>query len=289
MRVQRRKGHVTVLGELHLNMLRLKLELELSPPDSRTASCSPSYQHATEGLRLSCVQYIMLVCLHPVILLLINFLDLSSSSSSQNDTRPRSPLNDYSDYEENTTEPTSSSTSEVPEFHPCDYDMCVEQQQTCKELAAVTPCLCPGLSPRDNPPSPPRLSHLTQQDDKGVLVHWCAPTSIITHYIVLVKGKDKVIDKEIKVQERKRAVVLRDVAAGALVCVKAVNIAGISTENGQSCATFEPQHSDSGLALKLGIIGGVVGLVVLLILALLLWRHKTLRKSTARNETGGVL
>lgn len=233
---------------------------------------------------------IMLVCLHPVILLLlINSLDLSSSSSSssQNGTRPRCPISDdYSDCEETTTEPSSSSTSEAPELHPCKYDMCVEQQQTCKELAAVTPCLCPGLSPQDNPPSPPHLSGLTQQDDKGLVVHWCAPTSIVTHYIVLVKGKDKVIEREIEVKERKRATVLRDVAAGALVCVKAVNIVGNST---QSCATFEPQHSDSGLALKLGIIGGVVGLIVLLVLALLLWRHKTWRKSTARNETEGVL
>ncbi|XDV20533.1 hypothetical protein PO909_025847 [Leuciscus waleckii] len=233
----------------------------------------------------------MLVCLHPVILLLlINSLDLSSSSSSQNATQPRSPnFDDYSDDEETTTEPASSSTSEAPELHPCKYDMCVEQQQTCKELAAVTPCLCPGLSPQDNPPSPPHLSGLTQQDDKGVVVHWCAPTSIVTHYIVLVKGKDKVIEREINVEERKRAIELRDVAAGALVCVKAVNIVGVSTESVQSCATFEPQHSGSGLALKLGIIGGVVGLIVLLVLALLLWRHKTWRKSTARNETGGVL
>lgn len=237
----------------------------------------------------------MLVCLHPVILLLlINSLDLSSSSSSsQNATRPRSPVfdqnDDYSDYEETTTEPPSSSTSEAPELHPCKYDMCMEQQQTCKELAAVTPCLCPGLSPQDKPPSPPHLSGLTQQDDKGVVVHWCAPTSIVTHYIVLVKGKDKVIEREIRVEERKRATVLLDVAAGAVVCVKAANIVGNSTDNFQSCATFEPQHSDSGLALKLGIIGGVVGLIVLLVLALLLWRHKTRQKSAARNETGGVL
>lgn len=230
--------------------------------------------------------------LHPVILLLlVNFLDLSSSS--QNATRPHSSsseiLDDYSVLEEPITDPPSSSTSEVPELYPCDYDMCVEQQKTCKKFAEVTPCLCPGLSPQDNPPSPPDLKHITQQDDKGVVVHWCAPTSTVTHYIVSVKGKDKAIDREIKVEEWERATVLRDVAAGALVCVKAVNLAGVSTENGQSCATFEPQHSDSGLALKLGIIGGVVGLIVLLILALLLWRHKTWRKSTARNEEEGVL
>lgn len=236
----------------------------------------------------------MLVFLHPVnLLLLINFLNLSSSSS-QNATRPRShPPDDdyYSEYEDRTTiSPSSTPTSsEPPELYRCDYDLCVEQKQTCAELAEVSPCLCPGLSEKFRPPSSPRFLHLTQQDDKGVVVHWCAPTSFVTHYIVLVKGKGKVIDRKIQVEERKRTTLLQDVEAGALVCVVAVNNGGVSAEDRESCAIFEPQQSDSGLALKLGIIGGVVGLVVLLILALLLWRHKIRRKSTARNETRGVL
>lgn len=233
----------------------------------------------------------MFVCVRPIILLLlINFVDLSSSSSSsQNATRPRShpsgEIDDYDVLEDSTTEPPSSSstTSEDTEYDICDYSMCVEHQQTCPELAAVTGCFCPGLE-RLLPPSSPTLPDLTQQDDKGVLVHWCAPTSIVTHYKVVVKGKDKV--EEIQVEEKKRTTVLRNVAVGALVCVEAVNKFGVSK---QSCATFKPQHSDPGLALKLGIIGGVVGLIVLLILALLLWRHKKRRESSARNETRGVL
>ncbi|ROL40668.1 Leucine-rich repeat neuronal protein 4 [Anabarilius grahami] len=234
----------------------------------------------------------MFVCVRPVILLLlINFLDLSSSSSSQNATRPRSysgETDDYSVLEDTSTEPpgSSSTTSEDTEHNFCDYSMCVEHQQTCAELATATGCFCPGLE-RVLPPSPPTLSYLTQKDDKGVLVHWCAPTSIVTHYKVLVKDKDRV--REIPVEEKKRTTVLRDVAAGALVCVVAVNKIGVSAENKQSCATFKPQHPDSGLALKLGIIGGAVGLIVLLILALLLWRHKKRRESSARTETRGVL
>ncbi|XP_067263297.1 leucine-rich repeat neuronal protein 4 [Chanodichthys erythropterus] len=242
----------------------------------------------------------MFVCVRQVILLLlINFLDLSSSSSSsssssQNATRPRShpseETDDYSVHEDITTEPPSSSstTSEDTVEGFCDYSLCVEHQQTCAELAAVTGCFCPGLE-RLHAPSPPTLSYLTQQDDNGVLVHWCAPPSIVTHYKVLVKGKDRDMDREIQVEEKKRKTALRDVAAGALVCVVAVNKIGVSAENQQSCATFKPKQSVSGLALKLGIIGGVVGLIVLLILALLLWRHKKQRESSARTETRGVL
>lgn len=234
----------------------------------------------------------MFVCVRPVILLLlINFLDLSSSSSSQNATRPRSysgETEDYSVLEDPTTEPPSSSstTTEDTERNFCDYNMCVEHQQTCTDLAIVTGCFCPGLDIL-SPPSPPTISYLTQQDDKGVLVHWCAPTSIVSHYKVLVKDKDSV--REIPMEEKKRTTVLRNVTAGALVCVVAVNKNGVSEENKQSCATFKPQHPVSGLALKLGIIGGVVGLIVLLILGLLLWRHKKRRESSSRTETRGVL
>lgn len=235
----------------------------------------------------------MLWCGNPVIpLLIINFLDLSFvSSSSQNATRPRfhpSGRNDYYEYEDFTTEPPSSSSthSEQPDLNPCNYDMCVEQQHTCPEFAEATSCLCRGLSSGFTPPSSPSLSHLTQLDGKGVVVHWCAPNSIVTHYIVWVRGNGKV---KIEVEERKRAAVLDDVEAGAHICVEAVNKGGVSTEDDRSCATFEPQNTNSGLALKLGIIGGVVGLILLLILALLLWRHKSRQKSTTRTETEGVL
>uniref|UniRef100_A0A673N019 Uncharacterized protein n=1 Tax=Sinocyclocheilus rhinocerous TaxID=307959 RepID=A0A673N019_9TELE len=224
----------------------------------------------------------MLGCGRPVILLLlIKFLDLSfvssASSSSQNATRTHLyPPRESDYYEDYTTESPGSSTtnSEGPDTK-CNYDLCVEQLQTCQELAKVTGCRCPGLSDSFTPPSPPRLLYPFQQDGKGVVVHWCAPTSTVTHYIVWVRGNGKVMDRKIQVEESKRTAALEDVEAGAHVCVEAVNKAGVSAEDDQSCATFEPQNSDSGLALKLGIIGGVVGLILLLILALLLWRHKT--------------
>ncbi|XP_059398303.1 leucine-rich repeat neuronal protein 4-like [Carassius carassius] len=237
----------------------------------------------------------MLGCGCPVILLLlIKFLDLSfmssASSSSQNATLFRfSALRDE-DYEDYTTEPPGpSTTNSGGPNNNCKYDLCVEHQQTCQELASVTGCRCPGLSSAFTPPSPPYLLDLIQQDGKGVVVRWCAPTSIVTHYIVRVRGNGKVMDTNIQVGESKRGAVLEDVEAGAYVCVEAVNKSGVSAKNDKSCAVFEPQNSDSGLALKLGIIGGVVGLILLFILALLLWRHKTRQISTARTETEGVL
>lgn len=240
----------------------------------------------------------MLGCGRPVILLLsFSFLDLSfvsSSSSSSQSTRPRSHSsveNDYySVYEDVTNEPPSSSStqSEIPDLNPCNYDMCVEQQQTCLDLAEATGCLCPGLSNGFTPPSPPRLLPLTQRGDKGVSVHWCAPTSTVIYYNVKVIRNGKVMEK-IEVEERKRAALLEDVESGMHICVEAVNKGGVSAEDHQSCATFETQNTDTGLALKLGIVGGVVGLILLLILALLLWRQKSRQKFTTRTNTERVL
>ncbi|KAK2911916.1 hypothetical protein Q8A67_004049 [Cirrhinus molitorella] len=243
----------------------------------------------------------MLGCGRPVfLLLLIKLLNLSfvlssSSSSSQNATGPRFPPSRgsdyYSEYDDITIEPLSSSST-VSEVAPsyCDYDLCVEHQQTCQQLLEATGCLCPGLSSGFTPPSPPHdLSLTISQDGKMVEVTWCAPTSIVTHYIVWVKGNDKVMDRKVQVEERKRAAVLKDVEVGARICVEAVNKGGASTEDDRTCVTFEIENPNSGFALKMGIIGGVVGLILLLLLGLLLWRHKTWQKSTAQPETEGVL
>lgn len=226
----------------------------------------------------------MYVCGHVLILLIINLLNHSLVTSSRNGTRPRShpsggTKDDYSDYEDISTQPprTTPTDNEEREENLCQYDSCVEQQVTCRDLQDATGCFCPGLSPQ-NPPDPPEKLKLSEEDGKGVVVHWCAPKSIVMHYIIQVKRKDKVMEK--KVEQKKRMAVLGDVAVGMHVCVEAVNYAGAS----QSCVQFEPQTSDSGLALKLGIIGGVVGLLVVLSLALLLWRHKKLQKATARTE-----
>ncbi|KAA0717230.1 hypothetical protein E1301_Tti017335 [Triplophysa tibetana] len=236
---------------------------------------------------------IMLVCGRALILLFItNLLNHSFVTSSQNATRPRSrPSGGWMDNYEDEEPPTSSPTdSEYSEPSICLYDKCTEQQGTCKDLQEATGCLCPGLSGSHIPPSPPYSVTVTQEDGKMVEVHWCAPDSIVTHYIVSVEGKNKVMERNLEVKDKKRAAVLVDVSAGELVCVEAVNTAGTSEKDSQSCMTYEPQTSNSGLALKLEIIGGAVGLLVVLIVAVLLWRHKKHQRSTARRENSeGVL
>ncbi|XP_051967700.1 leucine-rich repeat neuronal protein 4-like [Xyrauchen texanus] len=233
----------------------------------------------------------MLRCGRPLInllLLIINLLNLSFMTSSQNASRPlfrpSDGIEDYYNEFEDAEPPSSSPTQfEDPENNQCLYDMCVEQQETCLNLSIKARCLCPGLSGHDIRPSAPRLLKLSEEDGKGVVVHWCAPTSMVSYYVIWVYAKD--IHKTIQVEEKKRTALLGDVETGVRVCVQAVNSAGLSEHEIQACTTFEPQHSHSGLALKLGIIGGVVGLIVLLLLAILLWRHKTRHKSSARTET----
>ncbi|XP_051973096.1 leucine-rich repeat neuronal protein 4-like [Xyrauchen texanus] len=236
----------------------------------------------------------MLMCGCPLILLLliINLLKVSfvmTSSPSQNATQAHVSLpgdtEDYNVFEDITIEPSSSSTtqSKGPKLQ-CLYDMCVEQYEPCLQLSFTTGCLCPGLSGYNIPPSAPYNLKFSQEDGKGVVVHWCAPTSVVTHYDIWVQGIDKQMDRNIEVKQQKRTAVLGDVAAGVHVCVEAVNTAGRSGKESQSCDTFEPHHPDSGLALKLGIIGGVVGLIMVLVLVLLLLRYKTWQKTTARTE-----
>nr|XP_055055731.1 LRRN4 C-terminal-like protein [Misgurnus anguillicaudatus] len=233
----------------------------------------------------------MYVCGHVLILLIINLLNHFLVTSSRNGTRPRfrssgGTTEDYDDLEDISTEPPRISPTEYEdrEENRCQYDSCVEQQETCINLQTATGCFCPGLSSFQTPPSPPKELKLSEEDGKGVVVHWCAPDTIVTHYIIKVEGKDKVMEKNFTVDEKKRMAVLGDVAVGMHVCVEAVNFALARGNNSQSCMQFEPQTSDSGLALKLGIIGGVVGLLVVLSLALLLCRHKKLQKSTERRS-----
>lgn len=59
------------------------------------------------------------------------------------------------------------------------------------------------------------------------------------------------------------------------VCVFAMNDAG----QRESCTTYQPK--DKSLPLKAGLIGGALGFLLLLLLAVLLWRHKRQRKQEA--------
>ncbi|XP_072550196.1 leucine-rich repeat neuronal protein 4 [Salminus brasiliensis] len=205
-----------------------------------------------------------------------------STSSPWNHSRPSNgiDLDDYSeDYD---TAQTAKPLNPVAER--CKYDLCQEQQPSCQQLSASTGCSCPGMSGPNELPDPPQLRKLSYEGSRGVVVYWCAPPSTVTHYIVQVEGQKG----EIEAGDRKRQMELGEIAAGTEVCVQAVNRAGVSDRAKHSCTRFQPQSSESVLALKLGIIGGVVTLILVLVLALLLWRFRTQRKTLTRTEAGGA-
>ncbi|XP_036381230.1 leucine-rich repeat neuronal protein 4-like [Megalops cyprinoides] len=188
---------------------------------------------------------------------------------------------DYNNFEEEDdmppTPPPVPSQDSSPVY--CDYNPCLDQHPPCAELAAVSSCRCPGLSGPQEVPEPPFLQQVVQQGSE-VAVHWCAPASTVSRYQVVVDGgKPQVFDW------LSRKAMLKDVVAGAVVCVEAVNGAGVSSRTQVSCKPYEPQSSTS-LALKAGLIGAGLGLLLLLsLVALLLWRHKGQRKSQGTSSS----
>lgn len=223
----------------------------------------------------------------PPLLLSIILVILSSfvaPSSSSNRTRfiDNINMNEYDVDADDETEPTSAPQ---PAAEQCNYSFCQDQQPSCQQLAALKGCSCPGMSGPSEPPDPPHLHRLSQESSGRVVAHWCAPASTVTHYLVWVEGRDG----EMETGETRRQMDIGKIAADAEVCVQAANWAGVSNRVKHSCTRFQPQSSESGLALRLAIIAGVVVvLIVVLVLALLLWRFRTRRKTKARAEAGGA-
>lgn len=117
---------------------------------------------------------------------------------------------------------------------PCDYDRCRHLQVPCKELqrASPTPCLCPGLSSAAQPPAPPRLGEVrVVAEDSSAVVHWCAPSSPVHQYWLLLwegRGSPK---KSAPLNSTVRQAELKGMKAGGsyVVCVVAANAAGESS------------------------------------------------------------
>ncbi|XP_008274431.1 leucine-rich repeat neuronal protein 4 [Stegastes partitus] len=181
------------------------------------------------------------------------------------------PPEDYYEGEETTTPIVPDRRSpDGGTSERCDYNPCSENQTPCAELAAATNCLCPGLPSHDDPPETPSLRSVSWNGSEVVL-HWCAPNSHVTEYVVTVGGQDrKTFGKE------QRSGALGDINNIAEVCVVAVNDAGNSDG---SCMMYRPV--DNSLPLKAGLIGGALGFLLLLLLAVLLWRRKRQRKQEA--------
>ncbi|XP_041750093.2 LRRN4 C-terminal-like protein [Coregonus clupeaformis] len=231
-------------------------------------------------------------CPPPLIILLLALLNGSSSFAVPSDVsgtnhtatlplRPRGHMYnqlEFSDYYDEFTDPPSQpppAPSQATNPQPCDYDPCRELQPPCAQLAASSGCLCPGVSGPHVAPEAPYLKRLSMED-AAVVVQWCAPLSFVTHYEVVVGALEPLV-----FGEDQRSGTVKEVGQGAEVCVVAVNNAGVSKRQRGSCTMYEPP-GDSSVALKAGLIGGALGLLLLLSLAFLLWRHRARRKADAR-------
>ncbi|XP_026343501.1 LRRN4 C-terminal-like protein [Ursus arctos] len=116
----------------------------------------------------------------------------------------------------------------------CDYDSCRHLQVPCRELQRAGPkaCLCPGLSSPAQPPAPPRLGevHVVAEDSSAV-VHWCAPSSPVHQYWLLLREGSGATQKGPPLNSTVRQAELKGLMPGGVyvVCVVAANGAGESS------------------------------------------------------------
>lgn len=218
-----------------------------------------------------------------VCLLLIRGYSPLPTTSGAAETNPMAPLRprgfstgalvfpseDYDDEYTPTPIPSNTVSSNGGTLKRCDYNPCLENQVSCSVLSA-TGCSCPGFTLQNEAPAAPDLKSVSWNGSE-VVIHWCAPYSHVTGYIVTVGGQEK---RMFGVDLRSGG--LGDIEHISKVCVVAVNDVGRSDE---SCTTYQPR--DSSLPLKAGLIGGALGFLLLVLLAVLLWRRRRQRKQQA--------
>lgn len=169
----------------------------------------------------------------------------------------------------------------------CQYDPCLENQVPCAHLSAQTGCLCPGLSGADEPPRAPRIQALVpinEGDDIGkVEVKWCAPSSVVSRYRVVIRGRD---GDTLEVGDASRQGVVGFLEVGTMVCVEALNNAGHSTPSDYSCKRYDPPKSSGHELLAWIVVGGVI-LLVVIIVSVIVWKRKTCQRAKS-NSTNGL-
>lgn len=169
----------------------------------------------------------------------------------------------------------------------CQHDACLENQEPCEVLNERTGCLCPGRSGADVLPKAPRIHKLlpiNEGEDKGKIeVQWCAPSSVVTRYRVVVQGNE---GNALEFQATSRRSLVGSLEAGTKVCVEAVNNAGHSIPSDFSCKRYDPPES-SDHNLLLGVIGGGVAfLLILIITAVILWKYQICKKGKGDSTDG---
>lgn len=162
----------------------------------------------------------------------------------------------------------------------CDYHPCRHLQTPCAELQRRLRCRCPGLSGQDTIPDPPKLQGVSEMTDTSVLVHWCAPNSVVLWYQIHYlaeggPGNQSVTD----IYATARQHPLYQLSPGTTyhVCVLAANRAGLSQLQtsgwSRSCATFTTKPSSVVIFWGLCTASGLL-LVSTLVLSVCLWRQR---------------
>lgn len=233
-------------------------------------------------------------------LLLHSHLFTSAAPSSPPVTRPRiifmTSLDSDNDYDEDDISENHSSPPEVlssiktsvlqGKQQLCQYNPCLENQEPCAQISAKTGCLCPGMSGAHVPPNAPRINVLlpiSEGEDRGkVEVQWCAPSSVVSRYRVVIQGRER---DALEFQASSRRGLIGSLEAGDKVCVEAANNAGYSISSDFSCKRYNPPDS-SDHKLLAGVIGGVVFVLLLIIAAVILWKYRLSQKARTDSADG---
>ncbi|XP_063058374.1 leucine-rich repeat neuronal protein 4 [Engraulis encrasicolus] len=230
-------------------------------------------------------------CYTLLFLLLTLITPISSETSLEDDVdRFINPSEDYDDVFDDKKKATTPSPPDVDlTMKPCYEDICNDLPGACHELQQKHHCSCPGVA--QGPSALPETPVVMVWSSSGggaaaesLEVRWCAAHSPNTNYRVLVGGREVGLFGELK----RSMLGLRGVSGGQEVCVQAENEVGRSPLEGMACRVYEPPRGSPGLALRMGLIGGGVALALLiLIVALLLWRRNSRRKDMrARGHAG---
>ncbi|CAL8365179.1 unnamed protein product [Lota lota] len=190
-------------------------------------------------------------------------------------TEPEDSDDYYNTFEDPPLPTSHPSPKKETDLQPCVYDVCLEQKAPCSVLAAQNGCLCLGITLEAVTPEAPTMMSLTTEGSEGVVVRWCSPHSLVTTYSIKVVEKQRVT-----VDGSLRSGKLEGLNHGDKVCVIAENAAG---EGPESCMTYRSEEDN--VSLKAGLIGGALGLVLLAVLAVLLWKYTQRRRSGARIST----
>lgn len=185
-------------------------------------------------------------------------------------------LDDDSEEEETTQDQVAAPRQDVS----CDYHPCKHLQTPCAELQRRFRCRCPGLSGQDTIPDPPKLQGVSEMTDTSVLIHWCAPNSVVLWYQIHYlaeggSGNQSVMD--IYTTARQHPLYKLSPGTTYHVCVLAANRAGLSQPQtsgwSRSCATFTTKPSFVVIFWGLCTASGLL-LVSTLVLSVCLWRQR---------------